>query len=112
MRDPIRLENAAQHVIEWSRHNLRAVQQNTAKNKIISGMKSDEAFCTFGWGQKILPQEYREKSTYFGKGMSVLVGSFVWKNSITEAVVSSSISTLPLCTESHVIALTNAAETD
>ena len=61
-------ENAAQHIIEWSRHNLRAAQQNTAKNKIISEMKSDEAFCTFDWGQKILPQEYREnQSTYFGK---------------------------------------------
>ncbi|CAF2080769.1 unnamed protein product, partial [Rotaria magnacalcarata] len=71
-------ENTAQHIIEWSRHNLRAAQQNTAKSKIISKMKSDEAFCTFDWGQKILPQEYREsQSTYFGKkGMSVLVGSF------------------------------------
>ena len=50
-------ENAAQHIIECSRHNIRAAQQNAAKNKIISEMKSDEAFCTFDWGQKILPQE-------------------------------------------------------
>lgn len=107
-------DNAAQHIIEWSRHNLRAAQQNAAKNKIISEMKSDEAFCTFDWGQKILPQEYREKqSAYFGKkGMSVLVGSFVWKNSTTKDVVSSSASISSLSTESYILALTNAAQTD
>ena len=96
------VENAAQHVIEWSRHNLRATQQNGAKNKIISGMKSDEAFCTFDSDQKILPQQYREKqNTYFGKkGMSVLIGSFIWNNSTTDVVVSSFTSTQSLCTES------------
>ena len=107
-------ENAAQHIIEWSRHNIRAVQQNAAKNKIISEMKNDEAFCTFDWGQKILPQEYREKqSTYFGKkGMSVLVGSFVWKSLTAETVVPSFTSISSLCTESYILALTNAAQTD
>ena len=77
-------------------------------------MKNDEPFCTFDWGQKILPQEYRGKqSTYFGKkGMSVLIGSLVWKNSTTHAVVSSSTSTPSLCTKSCIIALTNAAQTD
>ena len=54
-------ENAVQHIIEWFRHNLRAAQQNAAKSTIISKTKSDEAFCTFDWGQKILPQEFREK---------------------------------------------------
>ena len=107
-------ENAVQHIIEWFRHNLRAAQQNAAKNTIISKMKSDEAFCTFDWGQKILPHEFREKqSTYFGKkGMSVLVGSFVWKNSTATAAGSSFTSTLSLCTESYILALTNAAQTD
>ena len=107
-------ENAVQHIIEWFRHNLRAAQQNAAKNTIISKMKSDEAVCAFDWGQKILPQEFREKqNTYFGKkGMSVLVGSFVWKNSTATAAGSSFSSTLSLCTESYILALTNAAQTD
>ena len=61
-------ENAAQHIIEWSRHNIRAAQQNAVKNKSISEMKSDQAVCRFDWGQKILSQEYREKqSIYFRK---------------------------------------------
>ena len=37
-------ENAAQHIIEWFRHSIRAPQQNAAKNEIISEMKNDEAF--------------------------------------------------------------------
>ena len=71
-------ENAAQH-IEWSRHNIHTAQQNAAKNKIISEMKSDEAFCTFNCGQKILLQKCGEKqSTYLGKErISMLIGSFV-----------------------------------
>ena len=38
----------------------------------------------FDRGHKFLPQEYREaQSTYFGKrGMLMLVGSFVWKDSM------------------------------
>ena len=107
-------ESGAQDIIEWSHHTIRAAQQNAAKNKIISEMWSDEAFCTFDWGQKILSQEYREKqSTYFGKmGISVLIGSFVWSSAITEAVLSSSTSISSLCTESYILALANAAQTD
>ena len=40
-------ENAAQYVIEWSRHNICTAQQNAAKNTIISEMKSDEALYRF-----------------------------------------------------------------
>ncbi|CAF4181776.1 unnamed protein product [Rotaria magnacalcarata] len=107
-------DNAAQHIIEWSRHNLRAAQQNDAKSKIISKMQDDEAFCTFDWGQKILPQEFREsQNTYFGKkGMSVLIGSFVWKNSSKAAATTTSNSTTAFNTESYILTLTNASQTD
>ncbi|CAM2703987.1 unnamed protein product [Rotaria socialis] len=72
-------DNSSEHIIEWSRHNIRSARGNEAKNQTIAQMGDDEAFCTFDWGQKILPQEFREKqSIYFGKkGMPVLVGSFV-----------------------------------
>lgn len=107
-------DHAAQHIIEWSRHNLRAACQNDAKNKIISKMQDDEAFCTFDWGQKILPQEFREsQSTYFGKrGMSVLVGSFVWKKSLTSAELPTTTNKPAFHTESYILALTNASQTD
>ena len=107
-------DNASQHIVEWSRHNLRAAQQNDAKNKIISQMKTDEAFCIFDWGQEILPQEFRERqNAYFEKaGMSVLVGSFVWKN---QPMTTSA--TDPACmpsfnSESYILALTNASQTE
>ena len=49
-------ESASEHIIEWSHHNLRAAQQDAEKKIISSQMDHDEAFCTFDWGQKILPQ--------------------------------------------------------
>ena len=107
-------DNTSQHIIEWSRHNLRAAQQNDAKNKIISQMKNDEAFCTFDWGQKILPQEFREsQNMYFGEtGMLVLVGSFVWKNQPTTNSATGSICTPSYNTVPYILALTNAPQTD
>jgi len=61
-------ENASEHIVEWSRHNLRAARQDAEKKLIISQMGDDEAFPTFDWAQKIFPQEYREaQSVYFGK---------------------------------------------
>ncbi|CAF5030953.1 unnamed protein product, partial [Rotaria sp. Silwood1] len=81
-------------------------------------MDDDEAFCTFDWGQKILPQEHREaQSAYFGKkGMSVLVGSFVWKDSAqrlaSTATTTTSLSSRTYSTESYIVAITNAAQTE
>ena len=61
-------ENASEHIIEWSRHNLRAARQDAEEKSTISQMNEDEVFCTFDWGQKILPQKHREaQTTYFGK---------------------------------------------
>ena len=112
-------ENASEHIVEWSRHNLRAVQQDIGKTSIISHMGIDEAFCTFDWGQKILPQEYREpQKKYFGKkGMSVLVGSFVWKDTVSSAsrttAATTATASLPIfSSESYILALTDAPQTE
>ena len=88
-------ENASEHIIEWLRHNLRAAQQDFEKKKIISEMEIDEVFGTFDWGQKILPQEYREsQKKYFGKkGMSVFIGSFFWKDSLSSPTANASAAT-------------------
>ena len=76
-------ENASEHIIEWLRHNLRAARQDCEKKFIISQMEEDEAFCTFDWGQKFCLRniEKLKVHTLAKKGMSVLVGSFVWKDS-------------------------------
>ena len=100
--------------MEWSGHNVRAAQQNDAKNKTISQMKTDEAFCTFDWDQKILPQEFRDsQNTYFGKAdMLVLVGSFVWKNQLTTTSATGSTCMPSFNTESYIHVLTNVTQTD
>ena len=81
-------------------------------------MDEDEAFCTFDWGQKILPQEHREaQSTYFGKkGMSVLVGSFIWKAQVprlsSTATTTANLSPPVYSTQSYIVAITDAAQTE
>ena len=110
-------ENASEHIVEWSRHNLRAARQDGEKKSIISQMGDDVAFCTFDWGQKILPQEHREhQSKYYGKkGMSVLVGSFLWKDS-TATLTNTAATTASLSptysTASYIVAITDAAQTE
>ena len=108
-----------QNIIEWSRHNIRAAQQDLEKAKIISQMGIDEAFYTFDWGQKILPQEYHDsQKKYFGKkGVSVFVGSFVWKEGSPSAVIeiaeTTNNSSVPVfSTASYILALTNASQTE
>jgi hypothetical protein len=81
-------------------------------------MATDEAFCTFDWGQKILPQENREsQKKYFGKkGMSVLIGSFIWKNEPTSPTMNSTTTAIQptdiFSSQSYILALTNAAQTE
>ena len=111
-------ENASEHIIEWLRHNLCAAQQDFEKKKIISEMEIDEVFGTFEWGQKILPQEYREsqKKCFEKKGMSVFIGSFVWKGSLSSPTANASAATTSSAysffTQSHIVAITNATQTE
>ena len=111
-------ENASEHIVEWSRQNLRTARQDAEKKSVISQMGQDEACCTFNWSQKVLSQDYREaQGTYFGKrGMSVLVGSFVWKNPLplpaTTITNTITISAPTFSTESYIHAFTNAAQTE
>ena len=66
-------------------------------------MKTDEAFCTFDWGQNILLQEFREsQNTYFGKA-DVSIGRFICVEKPTDDNFSY---------WSGLHAITNASQTD
>ena len=62
-------------------------------------MGDNAAFCTFDWGQKILPQEHQEtQGTYSGKRvMLVLVGSFLWKNPLSSISAAATITSTIRC---------------
>jgi hypothetical protein len=70
-------------IVQLMAHRLRAAQQEKQKKLYIDQIDENTAFLTVDWSQKILPQQFREgQSLYFGKrGMSLLVGSFVLKES-------------------------------
>lgn len=69
-------------VFQLMAHRVRAAQQERQKEKYLDNMDESTALLTIDWSQKVLPQQFREgQSAYFGKrGMSLLVGSFVFKN--------------------------------
>ena len=81
-------------------------------------METDETFATFDWGQKIFTTGVsRIPEKYFGKkGMSVFIGSFVWKAGSTlsgiYATATTTTSSCTFSTESYVLALTNAPQTE
>lgn len=72
---------AWENVFQLMSHRIRAAQQEQQKEKYLNQMDEATAFLTVDWSQKILPQQFREgQSSYFGKkGMSLLVGSFIFK---------------------------------
>ena len=114
-------DNSVQHIHEWFRHNVRAAQQNHEKVRIISNMLFNEAFATFDWAQKVLPQEHREgQSRYFGKsGMSLLIGSFLWKaknialsNHEVANDASGTSNNSVFRTQTYILALTTATQSE
>ena len=68
-------------VFQLMGHQVRATQHGQQKRKYIDVLDESTAFLTVDWSQKVLPQQFREgQSSYFGKkGMSLLVGTFVFK---------------------------------
>jgi hypothetical protein len=68
-------------IFELMGHKIRAAQQEQQKQKYLDAMDKSTALLTVDWSQKILPQQFREgQSSYYGKkGMSVLVGSFLFR---------------------------------
>ena len=84
-------------------------------------MPFNEAFATFDWAQKVLPQEHREgQSKYFGKsGMSLLIGSFLWKDkniaSLNHEVANDDSDTSNnslFRTQTYILALTTATQSE
>ncbi|CAF3125343.1 unnamed protein product [Rotaria sp. Silwood2] len=94
---------AVEHIYEMFRHRTRTVQQDTVKSKTLSSMSNTTAFHTIDWAQKILPQCFREgQAAYFGKkGMSALVGSFVFYDT-----------SMNLITRTYILCLTRCDQTE
>lgn len=114
--------NATESIIELHRHIIRGVCQDNEKKEIINNLSENSTFTIFDWGQKIIPQCYREsQKQYFGKkGLSILVGSFVVRNNQTSTTTKLTNTTTTTTTSSdsnyitstYIVALTVANQTD
>ncbi|CAF4154958.1 unnamed protein product, partial [Rotaria sordida] len=92
------------NIFQYMAHRVRAAQQEQQKKKYISLMDDTTALLTVDWSQKVLPQRFREgQSSYFGKkGMSILVGSFAFKEPSTTTTV----------TKTYMLAFTQCSQTE
>lgn len=74
--------NKAQEAIgSWKAHNLRAVNQDMAKQDVISKLNGNNCLIVMDWAMKFLPLHYREQMRdFFGKrGKSWHVSSVIGK---------------------------------
>ncbi|CAF3851733.1 unnamed protein product [Rotaria magnacalcarata] len=81
-------------IYEWQKHLVHHFAQSKSKNDILKNLKPDAAFWLRDWSMKVLPIEYREKSSnWFGKrGMSQEVDIF----SVTSGRTTSDNQQIPL----------------
>lgn len=55
-------------ILEWKKHQLRTVHQNKAREESLEKLDEESIFVYMDWGMKLLPLQYREKTTdWFGK---------------------------------------------
>ncbi|KAK3083632.1 hypothetical protein FSP39_000517 [Pinctada imbricata] len=65
------VDQSVRQIKEWRSHILRTVNQDDARQDILSSLTSNQTLIIMDWAMKYLPQMYREKMTdWFGqKGM-------------------------------------------
>ena len=60
-----KFEIAAQEVIEYKKHIVRAIHQDRAKADIMARLSREEVLLIFDYAMKFLPQKFREAQTDF-----------------------------------------------
>ena len=74
--------------IQWKAHILRSVNQDKAKQDIISNLNDNSALVVMDWAMKFLEMKYREKqSDWFAKrGISWHVSTVILKQGASSDV--------------------------
>ena len=62
------IEQSSDRVLQWKAHVLRAINQETAKSKILDNLEKHQCLIVMDWPVKWLPRRFREtQSEGFGK---------------------------------------------
>ena len=75
------LEQARTDILQWKAHILRSVNQDKAKQDIISNLNDSSALGVMDWAMKFLQMKYKERqSDWFAKrGISWHVSTVIFK---------------------------------
>ncbi|XP_076085029.1 uncharacterized protein LOC143055862 [Mytilus galloprovincialis] len=59
------MEMAEKHLMEWKKHLLRTVHQESARRNILKSLTTKQALVIMDWAMKFLPFQYRETQSEF-----------------------------------------------
>ena len=76
--------HAIEAISDWKGHLLRSVNQEQAKQAVLTALTDDSVFIIMDWAMKYLPKRYREQmSDFYGKrGMSWHVSCAVFNSGV------------------------------
>ena len=83
------LTHAVEAIHDWKAHPLRSINQEQAKQDVLSALTDDSVLIIMDWAMKYLPKRYREQmSDFYGKrGKSWHVACVIfWSGSESHSV--------------------------
>ena len=95
------LRQAKKDILEWKSHRMRSVNQEKAKEEMISRLDDSTVMVMMDWAMKFQQTKYREKQQeWFGKrGLSWHVSSVVSKHADNQVKVQSYIHLIDSCSQ-------------
>ena len=93
--------HAIEAINDWKGHLLRSVNQEQAKQAILSALTNDSILIIMDWAMKYLPKRYREQmSDFYGKrGRSWHVSCVVFNSGMKGFTVESFVHLFDSCTQ-------------
>ena len=95
------LSHAVEAIHDWKAHLLRSVNQEQAKQDVLSALTDDSILIIMDWAMKYLPKRYREQmSDFYGKrGKSWHVACVIFRSGSESHSVETFVHVFDTCTQ-------------
>ena len=95
------LTRAVEAIIDWKAHLLRSVNQEQAKQDVLSTLTDDSVLIIMDWAMKYLLKRYREQmSDFYGKrGKSWYVACVIFRSGSKSHSVETFVLVFDTCTK-------------
>ena len=95
------LTHAVEAIHDWKAHLLRSINQEQAKQDVLSALTDDSVLIIMDWAMKYLPKRYREQmSDFYGKrGKSWYVACVIFRSGSKSHSVETFVPVFDTCTK-------------